>query len=110
MTWADSHLNDKGIEQVKSLGRFWSDAAENDMISLPGTIYTSPLARTLETTRLGFANVMEHHGAHFQPIVKELLRERLTDHTCDRRSTLGRIKRHYPSDIIERGFSKNDML
>jgi broad specificity phosphatase PhoE len=110
MTWADSHHNDKGIEKVKSLGRFWSDAAENDMIPLPGTIYTSPLARTLETTRLVFANVIENHGAHFQSIVKELLRERLTDHTCDRRSTLSWIKEHYPDYIIGRGLSEDDVL
>jgi broad specificity phosphatase PhoE len=110
ITWVDSHLNDKGIEQAKSLGRFWSDAVKNDMVPLPGTIFTSPLARTLETTRLVFANVIEDHGAHFQPIVKELLRERLTNHTCDRRSTLSWIKDHYPDYIVEPGFSEDDVL
>jgi broad specificity phosphatase PhoE len=80
------------------------------MVPLPGTIYTSPLARSLETTRLAFADVMEDHGAHFQPVVKELLRERLTNHTCDRRSTLSWIKEHYPNYIVEPAFSEDDLL
>jgi broad specificity phosphatase PhoE len=110
ITWADPHLNDEGIEQAKSLGQFWSDAVSSDMIPFPGTIYTSPLARTLETTRLAFANVTATHGPPFQPIIKELLRERLTNHTCDRRSSLSWIKEHYPDYIVEPGFSEDDVL
>lgn len=110
ITWADSHLNDEGIEQAKTLGRFWSDAVNSDMIPLPETIYTSPLARTLETTRLAFAAVTPAHRAPFQRIVKELLRGRLSTHTYNRRSSLSWIKEHYPDYIIEPGFSKEDVL
>jgi len=42
--------------------------------------------------------------------VKELLRERLTDHTCDKRSTKTLIQLNYPSFIIEPGFSESDTL
>jgi broad specificity phosphatase PhoE len=110
VTWADSLLNQDGIEQAKTLGHFWSDAVANDKIPIPETIYTSPLARCLETTRLVFENVMEEHGAEFRPVVKELLRERLTDHTCDRRSSKNWIQKHYPGYSIEPGLSEEDRL
>jgi broad specificity phosphatase PhoE len=108
--WADSQLNEDGIEQAKALGRFWSDAVTNEKVPIPGTIYTSPLTRCLETTRLVFAKTIEGQGVQFRPIVKELLRERLTDHTCDRRSSRSWIEEHYPDYVIESGFSEEDRL
>jgi broad specificity phosphatase PhoE len=80
------------------------------MIPLPGTIYTSPLARCLETTRLVYTQVFEEQRAQFRPIVKEFLRELLTDHTCDRRSTRSWIEENYPNYVIEPGFSEEDRL
>jgi len=80
------------------------------MVPLPGTIYTSPLARCLETTRLIFAKVFEQQKQQFRPIIKESLRELLTDHTCDRRSTRSWIEEHYPDYVIEPGFSEEDKL
>ncbi|KAK9441675.1 hypothetical protein VB005_06317 [Metarhizium brunneum] len=77
---------------------------------LPGSIYTSPLARCLETTRLVFAKVFQEQGAKFQPMVKELLRERLTDHTCDRRSSRSWIETNYTDYFVEPGFSEEDKL
>lgn len=110
IVWADSQLIAEGVEQAKRLGQFWSDSVVNDGIPLPETIYTSPLARCLETTRLVFANVVSEQGREFHPTVKELLRERLTDHTCDRRSSLSWIKEHYPDYVVEPGFSEEDKL
>ncbi len=110
IVWADSQLNADGIEQAKGLGRFWCDSIEKDKMPLPETIYTSPLARCLETTRLVFADVVSEQGGEFHPVVKELLRERLTDHTCDRRSKLAWIKENYPDYVIESGFSEEDKL
>lgn len=110
IVWADSQLNEEGIEQAKSLGYYWSDAVLNESIPIPGIIYTSPLARCLETTRLVFANAVAERKAPFHPMVKELLRERLTDHTCDRRSSKTWIEEHYPDYTIEPGFSETDTL
>ncbi|KAN0066845.1 putative phosphoglycerate mutase [Elaphomyces granulatus] len=110
VVWSDSQLNGDGIKQVETLGQFWSDAVSNEMIPLPGTIYTSPLARCLETTRLVFTKIFEEQRAQFRPIVKEFLRELLTDHTCDRRSTRSWIEENYPNYVIEPGFSEEDTL
>lgn len=81
-----------------------------DRIPIPETIYTSPLARCLETTRLVFANAVAETGTSFHPVVKEFLRERLTDHTCDRRNSMSWIRKHYPDYIIEPNFSERDTL
>lgn len=81
-----------------------------DKIPLPGTIYTSPLARCLETTRLVFDPLCKSYRVPFQPVIKELLRERLTDHTCDRRSNKTWIMEEYPNYAIEPNFSEDDLL
>lgn len=79
---------------------------------LPERHYTSPLARCLETTRLGFSGLEPGSADRpFRPVViKELLRERLGRHTCDRRSTRSWIQSHYPEFEIEAGFAENDEL
>jgi broad specificity phosphatase PhoE len=110
VTWADSHLNEDGKQQASELSKFWSDSVANDKIPLPGTIYSSPLARCLETTRLVFTDTFQAQGVHFQPIIKESLRERITDHTCDRRSSKSWIEENYPDYILEPDFSEEDIL
>lgn len=91
---------------------------------IPGTLYTSPLARCLETTRLVFADLLPSSlpssssfhagrgGAHtsFRPIIKEALRERMTDHTCDRRASRTWIAANYPDYAIEDSFVEQDVL
>jgi broad specificity phosphatase PhoE len=57
-----------------------------------------------------FAKVFEEQGAQFRPVIKELLRELLTDHTCDRRSTRSWIEENYPDYEVEQGFSEEDKL
>jgi len=42
--------------------------------------------------------------------VKELLREALGVHTCDRRSTASHIKKSFPYVTLEPGFSEEDKL
>jgi broad specificity phosphatase PhoE len=110
VTWADSHLNEDGIAQARTLSQVFSKAVTTDKMPLPGTIYTSPLARCLETTRLVFSDVFQEQGVDLRPVVKEALREKITDHTCDRRSSQSWIKEHYPNYIIEPGFSEEDTL
>jgi len=46
----------------------------------------------------------------FDPIVKELLRETLHVHTCDKRSSLSTITSDFPHYIIEPGFAEDDPL
>ncbi|KAI2629238.1 phosphoglycerate mutase-like protein [Hypomontagnella submonticulosa] len=108
VVWADSHLVDEGIAQAQKLAKLWLDEAEKDALPLPGTIYTSPLARCLQTTQLAYTPVLAQHGKALRPIIKETLRERITDHTCDRRSSRSWIEQNYPNYIIEEGFTESD--
>ncbi|KOC07811.1 hypothetical protein AFLA70_311g001220 [Aspergillus flavus AF70] len=110
VSWVDAKLTEAGIQQAETLSQFWTDAVATENVPLPESLYTSPLARCLETTRLVFSKPMGQFREQFQPVVKELLRERLTDHTCDKRSTRAWIEGHYPSYLIEPGFSEEDLL
>lgn len=110
VNWVDAKLVDAGIKDAKTLSRFLVNASHSDSMPLPCTIYTSPLARCLETTKLAYQDVMTQHGKPFRPVVKELLRERLTGHTCDRRSSKSWIAENYPDYCIEDGFVEDDRL
>lgn len=115
MVWADAHLVEKGIQQVTELGLLWKTAVGEQKVPVPGTLYTSPLTRCLQTTRLVFGGVVGD-GARStfddlsRPIIKENLRERMTDHTCDRRSLRTWIADSYPDYLIEAGFAERDEL
>jgi broad specificity phosphatase PhoE len=110
VTWVDAKLVETGIEDAEALSRFWIDATKNYSMPLPKTIYTSPLARCLETTKLTYQDVMSAHKQPFHPVVKELLRERLTGHTCDKRSSKSWIAENYPDFVFEEGFEEDDTL
>jgi broad specificity phosphatase PhoE len=110
VTWEDAHLVDEGIEQARILGQTYASAFSEDQMPVPESIYTSPLTRCLETTKLVFEPGMKQQGAPFRPIVKELLRERLTDHTCDKRSSKSWITQHYPDYVLEPSFAEDDRL
>lgn len=110
ITWADSALHPSGIEQANALGERWSDTMGEHGMPPPRSIYTSPLRRCLKTTLLAFELSVIHAGPTFEPIIKEALRERLTDHTCDRRSRRSRIELMYPFFSFEDGFSEEDEL
>lgn len=49
-------------------------------------------------------------GRPFRPVVKELLREAIGLHTCDRRGTASYIRGAYPGFALERGFAETDPL
>jgi broad specificity phosphatase PhoE len=106
----DAHLHPEGIKQAEELGRVWAAAVADDLVPCPATVYTSPLARALETTRLVFAPTFKLQERELRPVVKEALRERLTDHTCDQRSRRKWIVETYPNYVIEQGFSEEDEL
>ncbi|KAI0112023.1 histidine phosphatase superfamily [Nemania sp. FL0031] len=110
LTWVDAKLVDQGVSQAKDLSNFWLTASQDAGIPLPRILYTSPLARALETTKLVYGPVMASSGLSFAPIVKESLRERLTDHTCDKRSSRSWITANYPEYVLEPGFTEVDEL
>ncbi|PWY70320.1 phosphoglycerate mutase family protein [Aspergillus sclerotioniger CBS 115572] len=108
--WVDAQLTDTGIQQARELGKFWTTVALEQKIPLPETIYTSPLQRCLHTTKIMFSTALKDSGRRIAPMVKEGLRERLTGHTCDKRSTLTQINQLYPRYLVEDGFPEEDRL
>ncbi|XXH03816.1 hypothetical protein Hte_010222 [Hypoxylon texense] len=105
MNWSDARLTEKGRDQAEALNKFWRESIENRTVPAPQRYYTSPLARCLETTKITYSGLP---GREFRPIVKEKLRERNGEHTCDRRSTRSWIASNYPEYEIEVGFTEND--
>ncbi|GKT44430.1 putative phosphoglycerate mutase [Colletotrichum spaethianum] len=110
VTWLDAALVDTGIHQAKDLSAFWADSTTTEKVPFPESFYTSPLRRCLETSKLVFGGLIEEKGQEFRPLIKEGLRERMTDHTCDKRSPKRWIESAYPKYIIEPGFSEEDQL
>ncbi|KAI5457818.1 histidine phosphatase superfamily [Mariannaea sp. PMI_226] len=107
-TWFDAHLTDVGIQQALDLHTFWLDLVGNEGAPLPQTIYCSPLTRCLQTTDYVFKPLMKAHQQAFKPRVKELLRERMTLHTCDFRSPASSIRENWPEYTLEPGFVEVD--
>ncbi|KAH6635949.1 histidine phosphatase superfamily [Chaetomium tenue] len=113
-TWADAHLTHTGIGQAKAMKTFWADAAVTAKLPLAGRHYASPHARCLETCEIAFSDLTLPPGGGevppFQPLIKELIRERLGIHTCDRRRTRTWIHENHPVFAIEEGFAEEDEL
>ncbi|KAK2062088.1 phosphoglycerate mutase [Colletotrichum caudatum] len=110
VTWLDAELVDTGIQQAKELSAFWAEATTTERVPFPESFYTSPLRRCLETSRLAFGALVEAKGEEFRPLIKEGLRERMTDHTCDKRSPRKWIEGAYPKYLFEPGFTEEDQL
>lgn len=91
---------------------FWQDASSTLRLPLPGAHYSSPHARCLQTCELSFSGMALPSGeiAPFKPVVRELIRERLGAHTCDRRGTRTWIRDNYPSFAVEDDFPEQDEL
>lgn len=106
--WADADLTPKGRDQALATNAFWKDAAANLGLPLARRYYCSPHSRCLDTCTLGFADIPD--APPFQPIVKEMIRERLGVHTCDRRRTRAWIAENHPQFAIEDGFKEADEL
>ncbi|KAH6893498.1 histidine phosphatase superfamily [Thelonectria olida] len=107
-TWFDAYLTDVGIQQAHDLSAFWLNLVAKDGAPLPQTLYTSPLARCLQTSDLVFKPLMQAHSQPFNPKVKDLLRERMTLHTCDFRRPGSWIRENWPEYTLEDGFVEVD--
>lgn len=76
----------------------------------PEKYYVSPLFRCLQTADITFAGLELPDERPFEPVVKELLREVMGVHTCDRRSSRTVILDSFPDIEIEPGFAEEDEL
>jgi broad specificity phosphatase PhoE len=107
-TWADAKLTETGVQQALKVNKFWDRLLEEEKITAPQSYYTSPLWRCLDTARLTFSGLELPKKYPFKPVVKELLREGISAHTCDRRSTKSAIRKAFPGFKFEEGFKETD--
>ncbi|KAI4712415.1 hypothetical protein J4E89_002682 [Alternaria sp. Ai002NY15] len=111
ITWADANLTTVGQDQALAVNKLWAEQLPLG-IPPPQTYYVSPLTRTIETANLSFKSLPLPSSHPYKPFIKELVREALGVHTCDRRSTAAHIKATFtdPPLTFETGFSNEDLL
>jgi broad specificity phosphatase PhoE len=110
VTWADARITANGVAQAVKANNFWASHIKSQKIPVPETYYTSPLTRCLQTANITFSGLDLPSRRPFIPTVKELFREGISGHTCDRRGTRTYIHDAFPSYNIEAGFSEDDLL
>ncbi|EWC44864.1 hypothetical protein DRE_00923 [Drechslerella stenobrocha 248] len=106
--WEDASLTPYGRSQAMRAHDFWRHQIKEQKIKPPDTYYTSPLARCLETANITYSGLPLHSRHPFKPTVKEWLREQITIHTCDRRSSRSWITANYPDYAVEPSLSEED--
>lgn len=109
ITWADAHLTPLGENQAKDVNALWAAQIPHG-IPLPERYYVSPLTRTVQTADLSFKSLPLPETHAYKPYIKELLREALGVHTCDRRSTKTYLEENFPHLTFEPGFEEQDPL
>ena len=108
--WDDAHLTPLGVTQALTANQFWKTEIEVQKIPTPQSYYTSPLTRCLQTANLTFSGLPLPRQYPFAPEVKELFREGISGHTCDRRGSKTYISNAFPDYRIEPGFTEMDQL
>jgi len=109
-TWSDALLTSSGIAQAEKANTFWRSQISSQKIPTPESYYTSPLLRCLATANITFSGLELPEDRPFVPTIKELFREALGVHTCDRRSSKSVIAEQYPDWPFEKGFAEDDPL
>jgi broad specificity phosphatase PhoE len=103
-------LTPKGQAEALKANAFWASQLVEEKQAPPQSYYVSPLTRAMDTAHLTFSNLSLPHAYPFRPTVKELFREGISIHTCDRRSSKSYIHERYPSWTLEPGFAELDPL
>lgn len=106
--WADARLTEAGIVQANRANTFWKHLIKDEKIVPPQSFYTSPLYRCLDTAKLTFQGVDLPRKNPFIPTIKEFLREGISAHTCDRRSSKSYIHKNFSGFRFEKGFPEED--
>ncbi|KGO37151.1 Histidine phosphatase superfamily, clade-1 [Penicillium expansum] len=107
--WVDARLTEQGRRQAQAAHAAWGEQIKAGIPS-PESYYVSPLNRCLETAQITFQGLAIPGTDPFKPTIKELLRETMGQHTCDRRSTASEIAEEYPEYRFEAEFSEEDKL
>ncbi|OOF94656.1 hypothetical protein ASPCADRAFT_516101 [Aspergillus carbonarius ITEM 5010] len=109
ITFTDARLTETGKSQARTAHSTWAQQIKTG-IPIPESFYVSPLNRCLETAHITFSGLGVQGTEPFRPLVKELLRETIGQHTCDSRSSKSAIEAEYPLYRIEPGFTETDEL
>lgn len=97
--------------QARAAGAFMkAQMAREKMMPSPDSFYVSPMYRCLQTASFTWGDIPLPADKPFKPLIKELIREVLGEHTCDKRSTRTVINEAFPEFPIEEGFSEQDKL
>ncbi|EMC92228.1 hypothetical protein BAUCODRAFT_38246 [Baudoinia panamericana UAMH 10762] len=108
--WADADLTPNGINQALVAHNFWAQEIAIQKIPFPQSYYTSPLTRCLRTANLTFSGLNLPAYYPFVPTVRELFREGISLHTCDRRSNRTYIRNRFPTYNIDASLTEYDQL
>lgn len=110
VTWADAHLDSAGIAQAQVAHNYWRHEIYVQKTPRPQSYYVSTLTRCLQTANITFTGLKLPSEYPFVPTVKELLREHISIHTCDQRSSKAYIHNLFPDWTFEEGFAEYDEL
>lgn len=108
--WSDAHLTETGKGQALMNNAFFQTQFGEKGMPAPEAYFVSPLYRCLQTANLTYEGLELPEGRPFRPMVKEMMREVMGEHTCDRRSTRSVIHDAVPKWRIEHGFTEKDEL
>lgn len=108
--WLDAHLTEIGKQQARNNNAFFQLQVRDAKMPSPERYYVSPLYRCLQTANFTYSGLDAPSDRPFKPLVKELMREVMGEHTCDKRSTQTVIHEAVPSWDIEPGFTEQDEL
>ncbi|WPH00967.1 Hypothetical protein R9X50_00380100 [Acrodontium crateriforme] len=108
--WSDAHLTPIGEGQALEAHAFMEKQLTLAKMPAPCSYVVSPLYRCIQTANLTWTNLELPIDKPFRPVIKELIREVLGEHTCDRRSSKSFIQKSVPTWTIEDGFTENDEL
>ncbi|KOS22648.1 Phosphomutase-like protein 3 [Escovopsis weberi] len=109
-SWADALLTDDGFAQARKANAYYKKLFEEDGLPYFESYYSSPLRRCIQTANTTFATLDLPATHRFEPVIKELFREGISVHTCDRRSNKTDIHAFAPQFRFEEGFAEQDPL
>ncbi|KAG6000760.1 hypothetical protein E4U21_005031 [Claviceps maximensis] len=110
ITWADPLLTPTGFRESEKANAFYKTLYEQKNMPHFESYYTSPLKRCLQTANSTFASLETPAQHPFVPTIKELFREGISIHTCDRRSSKSELAEFMPGWNFETGFHEKDHL
>ncbi|KHN94849.1 Histidine phosphatase superfamily, clade-1 [Metarhizium album ARSEF 1941] len=110
ITWADPVLTADGFSEAQKANSFYKTLHEEQSMPHFESYYSSPLKRCLQTANTTFGTLKTPPKHPFVPTIKELFREDISIHTCDRRSTKSEIAEFMPGWNFEDGFTEKDEL